>query len=294
MSKGIKTVAKIALPIAASFIPGVGPLAAAAVGAGVGALDGGGLKGAVLGGITGYMSGGAAKSIIGTAAGAPISATIAGPTQGSGILGAVTGGGVRALAPTVTQAGNSILSNPSVLSIGNQLMAQSGANTADKAAKIQEEAARKAAATQAPYNQLGVNAVQQIQDIQADPTGYVQNNTFYNTLAADAQRRLLANQAAKGKLGSGGTAAALQEQLLTLGNGLVQQQVGTLQNQVNSGQTAASNVSNLQVAQGDSAAAGKVGAFNAINNGYQNQINTALALQGLNKAPVYNPNVINS
>lgn len=51
--KIIKPLAKIA-PIAAMFIPGIGPLAAAAIGAASGGITGG-LKGAVLGGVTGGL-----------------------------------------------------------------------------------------------------------------------------------------------------------------------------------------------------------------------------------------------
>jgi len=50
---GLKKVAGFALPLAASFIPGVGPLVAAGMGAAGGALSGG-AKGAALGGVTGY------------------------------------------------------------------------------------------------------------------------------------------------------------------------------------------------------------------------------------------------
>lgn len=53
--KKLKKIFKVAAPIAASFIPGVGPLGAAAIGAAGGALGGGGLKGALLGGISGGL-----------------------------------------------------------------------------------------------------------------------------------------------------------------------------------------------------------------------------------------------
>lgn len=63
---GWAAVAKQALPIAAAFIPGLGPLASAAVGAalggGLGKAQGGSwgdaLKGAAVGGISGYVGGG--------------------------------------------------------------------------------------------------------------------------------------------------------------------------------------------------------------------------------------------
>lgn len=66
--KGVKKIAKplakIA-PIAAMFIPGVGPLAAAAIGAASGAIGGGGLKGALVGGALGGLgaSGAAGKAV---------------------------------------------------------------------------------------------------------------------------------------------------------------------------------------------------------------------------------------
>lgn len=71
--KSLKKIASVALPIAASFIPGVGPLAAAGLGAAGGVLGGGGLKGALLGGalsgIGAGLSGGATSALKGTALG---------------------------------------------------------------------------------------------------------------------------------------------------------------------------------------------------------------------------------
>lgn len=291
MSKAIKTVASIALPIAGAYFGGpIGGAIGGAIGGGIS----GGLKGAVLGGITGYASAGATNSLIGTAA-HTLPAGISGPvTSGSGILGAVTGGGLRALGNTVTQAASGLATgagaaNTALTGIGNQLMSQSQADDAKKAAALQGKSIDQAIQTQQPYTELGQNAVNQINTIQADPGGYVQNNPFYKSLADDAARRLTANQAAKGKVGSGGTASALQDQLLQLGNGLVSQQIGTLQQQAGIGQNSANNVSNLQTSKGDVNASGVIGSGNAMTTGYQNQINTLLALQNLNKTPTYGP-----
>lgn len=87
MSKTVRKVIGIAAPIAASFIPGIGPLAGAAIGAGGGLLSGGGLRGAITGGLTGgALTGGA--SLLGKALGA----TGAGATAlGGGLLGAGAG-----------------------------------------------------------------------------------------------------------------------------------------------------------------------------------------------------------
>lgn len=299
MSKGIKKIVSIAAPIIGSVVGGpVGGMIGGAIG---GAVNGGGLKGAVLGAASGYLSSGSVGNLVGTAAGTPVSATIAGPTYGSGIMGAVTGGGMRALTSGVSNAASSIITDPTklLLGVGNQLMGEEAARTAEDAAKIQSDSINGAIAANqnavAPYTTLGANAVNKIGQIEADPAGYVQNNELYKSLADDATRRLLANQAAKGKVGSGGTAAALQEQLLTLGTGLVNNDVNRLSNQAGIGATSANNVgtntANLMTAQGDVNAAGKVGSYNATNAAWQNQINTILAMQGLQKAPVYSPSI---
>lgn len=313
MSKAIKSVASIALPIALSFVaPGIGTALGSTLTAGTlgtiggavgGAISGGvinkgGLRGALLGGLSGAASAGLTNAAIGTAAqAAPAAGTaaaagakalgVSGASAGSGILGAITGGGSQAVNAGF-QAVADTVTNPAsaLLTAGNQVFAQGAADDAKKAAQIQAGAIDRATATQQPYNQLGTTAANQIQQIQSDPGAYVQNNPFYKSLADDAQRRLMASEASKGKVGSGGTANELQTQLLNLGNGLVQQQVGTLQNQVNSGQTAATNTSNLQTSKGDVQAAGVVGAGNALSTGYQNQINTLLAL---NNTPSYQP-----
>jgi len=87
LGKILKTVA----PIAVSFIPGIGPVASAALGAGLGALSGGGLKGALIGGISGGLGGaGAAGKIGGTILGKGASA-VAQKALGDAIIGGALG-----------------------------------------------------------------------------------------------------------------------------------------------------------------------------------------------------------
>lgn len=315
MSKTVKKVASIALPVIGTIVaPGIGTalgssLSGAALGAiggavggGLGgAVSGGGLKGiatgAALGGVGGYIGGGGLGSVAGT----PLATTtgnaaLQGPTAGTGLLGSISRTGIgssliRALPTTATSPGSL------ALTAGNLFTSLNQADAAEDAADKQIEFARQANAQQradsAPYRQFGEEAISQINNIQNDRAGFIQNNELYNSLAADAERRLLANQAAKGKVGSGGTAAALQEQLLNIGNGLVNQEINQLQNQATLGQNAAVNAgttsANLLTQQGNAAAAGEVGQANALSAGYQNQINTLLALQSLNKTPVYQP-----
>lgn len=302
MSKVVKKIASIALPIVGSIFGGpIGGIIGGALG---GLASGQGLKGALLGGATGALGAG-----LGNVAGIGSAATLgAGPSsvaQSMGFLpssaGLATGTGLRSIGQGISSAVSSIASDPSrlILGIGNQLMTGQQAETAEDAARTQAEAYQQAAKQNQralqPYTQLGESAVNQINTIQADPTGYLNTNTFYQSLAKDAEQRLLANQAAKGKVGSGGTAAALQNELTLLGTGLVNQDLARLQGQANTGQVAASNVggtnASYTAAAGDANATGQVASQNAYTSGYQNQINTLLALQGLQRTPGYNPNV---
>jgi hypothetical protein len=50
---------------------------------------------------------------------------------------------------------------------------------------------------------------------------FITNNPFFESLANESERRIFGNQAARGKVGSGETAAGLQTQLLLLGNDLL-------------------------------------------------------------------------
>lgn len=77
----VKKVAPIAAPVVASFIPGIGPLAAAGIGAAGGLVGGGGLKGALIGGATGGL-GNVAGSALGGAGGLLGNLTSAGKVLG--------------------------------------------------------------------------------------------------------------------------------------------------------------------------------------------------------------------
>lgn len=121
---------------------------------------------------------------------------------------------------------------------------------------------------------------------------FITQNPFFNALADDAQSRLFANQAARGKVGSGGTAKALQNSLLLLGTDLLNQNINqrfnlsgresALQNQqfgqrfnlatlgsnAAAGQATATlstsnTISDLLTQSGNAQAAGLVGAANA-------------------------------
>lgn len=86
-----------------------------------------------------------------------------------------------------------------------------------------------------PFTEAGTDALGGVQrnlaDVESlitDPNAqkdFVQDNPFFKVLADDAKRRIFGNAAARGRVGSGGTAKALQDSLLLLGNDLVGQNV---------------------------------------------------------------------
>lgn len=303
MSKTVKKIASVALPIVGNMVaPGIGGVIGGALG---GALGGGGIRGALMGGITGYLG-----SQSGPIAGLNNAASTVGSFNPNAINPAsVVGSTAKAVSPVMNSGIGGFINNTvkslaaplqnisqtQLLNAASGIVGSMNQDAAEEAAKknaqgIQTGIQANTKALQ-PYTQLGQQATTRINEIQSDPAGYIKNNPLYNSLAADAERRLLANQAAKGKVGSGGTAAALQEQLLNLGTGLVNTEIGNLQNQAGIGVGAAGQVGSTAYSGntniGNAQAAGVIGANNALTSQYQNQINTILAAQGVNKAPIY-------
>lgn len=177
------------------------------------------------------------------------------------------------------------------------------ASAARQAAGIQSRAAGEAIASQeegreiaradlAPFRQAGEEALPGLSGLITDPSqqlSFIQDNPFFQSLADEATNRLFANQAAKGKVGSGETAEALQNSLLLLGTDLLSQNIGQRQNLANLGLSAAggqanitqgatSNISNLITGRGNVEAAGVVGASNAISQGRGDLINSGAGI----------------
>ena len=133
-----------------------------------------------------------------------------------------------------------------------------------------------------------------LQSLITDPNAqrqFIENNPFFDALAQRSTDTLLANQAAKGKVGSGGTAEALQNSLVLLGSDLLNQNIQQRQNLLTLGQNAAAgqatsalqtgaNIGNLMTGIGNVQAAGIVGARNAINQGRGGLIDFATGLFG--------------
>jgi hypothetical protein len=165
----------------------------------------------------------------------------------------------------------------------------------NKAIETNKEARNSAKANFQPYADVGKSNIAGLDSLINDPNAqlkYIQDNPFFKSLTDQATQTLFNNQAAKGKLGSGETAEALQNSLLLLGNDLIQQQIRNKKNLVDLGFNAAtgqsnadigvgSNIANIQTDQGNSIAASKIAGSNAILEGRQGLMsaigNTAIA-----------------
>ena len=175
--------------------------------------------------------------------------------------------------------------------------ASTQAESADKAIDFQREALETARGDLAPYREAGAEQLPGLTGLITDPNqqrDFIQNNPFFKTLADDAQSRLFSNAAARGKVGSGGTAKALQNSLMLLGNDLVGQNINRRMNLTTLGQNAAAmtgtntlqganTISDLMTQQGNVRAAGTVGSANAWNSGINTAISTGANLYSLLK-----------
>lgn len=329
--KKIFKIAKSVAPLAIGVATG-NPALAAAVGAGLGATSGGGIKGAVLGGLGGYASGVAGAGIgnaynaaggnigkmVGTAA-SNIGKSVTGFADGlksfatnpltslsNTFQGATGAGTVAKGASDALTGGNPLLS---LLNTGGSLYsAVAGSDAATQAANAQIKSAREALSAQEraltqirgdlqPFVQAGVTTAPQLTNLVNDPQAqlnFIQSNPFYQSLAEDAKNKIFANEAARGKLGSGGTAQALQNSLLLLGNDLLNQDIQRKQNLTNMGQNAAAqtgtftqgstnNLIDLTTDIGTNRASGIMGGYNARTGAINNFLGGQTALYGIDR-----------
>jgi hypothetical protein len=112
---------------------------------------------------------------------------------------------------------------------------------AQTAARIQSEAGQEAIdvlrGDLQPFMDVGGEAVnmllQSIADPQAQDPNQILNDPFFQALAQQQEQGALANRAALGLAGSGGTQDVLQRNLLQLGNQFQQQNLANQQNRFN-------------------------------------------------------------
>jgi len=174
---------------------------------------------------------------------------------------------------------------------GTDLSGEGAAQASVEAARLQLEGTKlgiaevkagreQARADLSPFRQAGVDALPGLSSLIQDPNAqksFITDNPFFTALADDAQSRLFANQAAKGKIGSGDTPKALQNSLLLLGNDLLNQNISQRFNlatlganaaagQATATQSASAGISDLFTQGANAQAAGFVGAANARTN----------------------------
>jgi len=171
------------------------------------------------------------------------------------------------------------------------VQAQSGA----QAIAASERALAQSRQDLAPFRRFGSHALQSLEDLTIRPeyqAKFLQNSPFYKTLADDAQRRIFDNQAARGKLGSGETASALQRNMVLMGQDLIDRNIRNRLNLATLGANAAAgqatatqnmgtNIADLNTQIGNSQASGLVGAANARAQGVQSAVGTGLGIAGL-------------
>lgn len=140
-----------------------------------------------------------------------------------------------------------------------------------------------------PFKNAGRDSLEGLVDLVKNPESqraFIDENPFFNALAEKGEQNILNNAAARGKVGSGGTAEALINSRLLLGNDLLSQNISQRQGIANLGLGAASgsaalsqnagfNIADLLTQRGNASAAGIVGAANSRAQGVQNVITVA-------------------
>jgi len=185
--------------------------------------------------------------------------------------------------------------------------AQAQAKSADQSIDFQRESRDKSIAFQResrdlarndlqPFREFGEGQIGPLNKLLSNPNGYLKNNKLFDTINSNSQRQIFANKAARGKLGSGGTALELQNRFLANGEGLINSQYNRLLGATSAGQNAAAGQANIAqntgasigntllntgasvgetlLQKGNAIAAGKVGSANA----WSNAINQSVGL----------------
>lgn len=129
-----------------------------------------------------------------------------------------------------------------------------------------------------PFRDVGADVTSQLSGLVSDPVQqkkFISDNPFFDALAGRATETILQNQAARGRVGTGSTAEALQKSMVLLGSDLLNQRVGQMQNLAGLGQASAAGqaqatqqtsqqVGGLMQDIGNASAAGQMAKANAV------------------------------
>lgn len=158
--------------------------------------------------------------------------------------------------------------------ISSNRAAKKQTQAADRATQAQEAAAQQMRDDLQPWRDLGQSKIAPLNNLLTGQgqLDYINNNPFFKSMMNQSKNALFANQAARGKLGSGATASALQDQFMGAGNALVSDQYNRLYNLVGMGNNAAAQqgTASMNTAQNTGQymlQKGNVQAQNAMNMG---------------------------
>lgn len=101
-----------------------------------------------------------------------------------------------------------------------------------------------------PFIDAGVTTIEGVTELVNNPEAqrdFIQNNPFFDEIANESERRLLQNQAAKGRVGSGSTQLELRNRLMAAGNELLNAEVARRMGVVNVGMDAATRVQQAEM-----------------------------------------------
>jgi len=189
-------------------------------------------------------------------------------------------------------------------SLGYNISGMGAADAASDAADIQAKSGKEAIGFARetrdiargdlqPFTQFGVNNLAPLQSMLTPQgqTDYLRNNPLFQAALDNTNAATLNNQAARGRLGSGGTLDALTKNYFATAQPLLQSQTANLFNATTLGQNSAAGQASTSINQGNSIndlitgignsqAAGLVGGANARQAGATNFVGSAGSLLG--------------
>ena len=271
LSSGLRTAGRAIGGLGQALMPSGGGIG----GALGGGLGGGGLRGALIGGLGGFAGGGG----FGTMAGTPLAGGAHGPTQGSGLLGALTRGAnpvsrglltagraIGGLGQALMPSGGGGVGGGIAPMAGQIFSGIQGMRAYKDMERAQQAANQRALQTMSPFTSAGQAAQGRLSSLlglsgENDPEilDQLRQSPGYQFRLDQGQQALDRSLAARGGLLSG---RALQ-QTQQLGQGLADQTyndyINSLMQQTGMGMGAAGQTANLQTVGGDITAASRLG-----------------------------------
>ena len=116
-----------------------------------------------------------------------------------------------------------IISTGILGAVSSNRAAKKQTQAADRATQAQEAAMQQMRDDLQPWRDLGQSKIAPLNNLLTGQgqLDYINNNPFFKSMMNQSKNALFANQAARGKLGSGATDSALQDQFMGAGNALV-------------------------------------------------------------------------